>query len=78
VVLTGGGTAINGVDYTASAVNALIPAGAASVDITFTPIDDATPEGSETIVRTIVNSLNYVINPAQSSATVTIAANDGG
>ena len=72
-----GSTAANVTDYTGVNVgaSAVIPAGAAFVDLTFTPVDDALVEGDETIVRTISANANYIVG-APNSATVTIADND--
>jgi hypothetical protein len=75
VGLATGGSTATGSDFTTSPPTATIPAGAAFVDITFTPVDDAVVEGDHTIVRTISPNAAYIIgNP--SSATVTIADND--
>jgi hypothetical protein len=70
-----GSTAGNVTDHANIAGSVTIPAGAASVDITVTPVDDALVEGAETVVRTVNPNANYVVgNP--NSATVTIADND--
>jgi hypothetical protein len=68
------GTATNNIDYQLVG-QILIPAGAAFVDVVFTPIDDTLVEGSETIVRTINDTTSYDVG-SPSSATVTIADND--
>ena len=70
-----GSTAGNVTDHANIAGSVTIPAGAASVDITVTPVDDALVEGAETVVRTVNPNANYVVgNP--NSATVTIADNE--
>ena len=53
------GTASNGVDYAALAGTVTIPAGAASADISVTPIDDALLEGDESVTVSLTNSANY-------------------
>lgn len=48
-----GGTATPGSDYTAVSGTATIPAGAFGVDVTITPINDTTFEGTETIIMSL-------------------------
>lgn len=63
VSLSVGGTATIGTDYSTSpniaGGSVSIPAAASSVDITFTPIDDETFEGNESITVTVLASPNY-------------------
>ena len=68
------GTATAGDDYSAQGVSTVIPAGNSSVTATttFTPVDDAVAEGSETV--SLVASSSALTNPA--SIGVTIADND--
>jgi uncharacterized protein len=54
----------------------MIPAGAASVDITITPVDDADIEGNETLVLTLQPLAGYDLGASE--ATVTIIDNDAG
>lgn len=50
------GTAVNGVDYTASSsTSATIPAGASGVDVTLTPTNDSVFEGTRTIILTLAS-----------------------
>ena len=70
-----GGTAANGVDYAAIETIAVIPAGAASVDLVVTPIDDSAVEGSETVTLGLSADAAYVLGGA-TSATITILDND--
>ncbi len=73
-----GGTAV-AADYTPTLTGtATIPAGAASVDVTITPVDDSSVEGDETVILTLAANANYVIDstPANQSATVTMVDND--
>ncbi|MUG95831.1 hypothetical protein F7734_27120 [Scytonema sp. UIC 10036] len=71
------GTA-TGTDYTQTLTGtATILAGASSVDITITPVDDALVEGNETVTLTLVDTADYDLG-ATSTATVTIADNDVG
>lgn len=70
------GTATNGTDYTPNLTGtAVIAAGATSVDITITPVDDSSVEGSETAILTLVDDADYDLS-GSASATVTIADND--
>ncbi len=82
VFFTRAGTAILNSDYTFSvgganlaALSVVIPAGAASVDIVVNPVDNATPEPTETVILTVVANALYHLDPdpADLTATVTIA-----
>jgi len=69
------GTASNSIDYQLLPGTVIIPAGASSADIFVTPIDDLIPEFQETVVLTLIGSLQYdVISPY--SATVYIDDNE--
>jgi hypothetical protein len=70
-----GGTAVNGTDYQSLSTSVTIPAGASSVEITVTPIDDTEVEGSETVVLTVSANQAYIAG-SSNTATVTIADND--
>ncbi|MFB2881522.1 Calx-beta domain-containing protein [Floridanema aerugineum] len=71
------GTATPGVDYNSTLSDTItIPAGqSVSGLITVTPVDDAIPEPTETIVVSIAQDANYFVG-SQSSASVSIVDND--
>lgn len=73
-----GGTAVDGVDYTASPAlsgSVQIPIGQASAAIVFTPIDDSEVEGSQTIALTLVPNAAYnVVTP--NAQTITLLDDD--
>ncbi|MFI5311801.1 MAG: SdiA-regulated domain-containing protein [Gemmatimonadales bacterium] len=63
-------------DYTPTLTGSqIIPAGAASVDVTITPVDDAIVEGTETLTLTLSDTGSYDVG-SNASATVTIQDND--
>src|SRR5262249_62425484 len=55
------GTATNGADYTAIPASVTIPAGAASVTVTVSPIDDLLAEPSETVSLRLAASGAYQV-----------------
>jgi subtilase family serine protease len=69
------GTATNGTDYLSIATTAVIPAGASSVDVAVTPIDDSSVESNETVVLTLKASPAYVVG-TPASGTITIVSDD--
>lgn len=69
------GTATKGTDYQTISNSVTMDVGFLSATITITPIDDATIEGSETVVLTLTASPEYNLGAAK-SATVTILDND--
>src|SRR5213082_2692118 len=71
-----GGTAQSGTDYEQLGTSVTLAAGAASTTVTVTPIDDTQVEGNETVVLTISADAAYSVG-SPSSATITIADNDG-
>ena len=75
VGLTITGTAARGSDYVDTGTSATIPAGAASVNVLITPIDDANVEGNETVNFTVQTSTSYVVG-SPASGTVTIVSDD--
>jgi ribosomal protein L35AE/L33A len=78
-VLSSGGSALAGSDYTAVDVTLNWAAGDGTNRIVSIPIvDDTTAEGSETFNLTLMSATGASIDPAGSQTTVTIAANDGG
>ena len=66
-----GGTATNGVDYTAISGTAVIPATQSSVNLTIVPIADGVVEGSETVIVTVTDTAAYDLG-TPASATITI------
>ncbi len=74
-VATGAGLATPG-DYTPTLTGSqIIPAGAAFVDLTISPVDDAIVEGVEPLTLTLSDTGNYDVG-GDASATVTIQDND--
>jgi len=70
------GTATSGADYQAVGNTIVIPAGAASAQVKFTPLDDALDEGDETVILTLSSGGGYQVG-TPASDTATIADNDG-
>jgi hypothetical protein len=66
------GTAVAGVDYSAVDTTVLIPAGETTATLLVAPIDDAIPEGSESVVATVLSGIDYTVGAAN-AATVAIA-----
>jgi uncharacterized protein YjiK len=74
-IATGAGQATPD-DYTPTLTGSqIIPAGAAFVDVTITPVDDAIAEGPETLTLTVSDTGSYDVGP-NGSATITIQDND--
>ncbi|WP_179074970.1 SdiA-regulated domain-containing protein [Nostoc sp. C057] len=74
-VATGAGQATSA-DYTPTLTGtAIIAAGESFVDVTITPVDDPTVEGTETVTLNLNSSVNYTLG-ATATATVAIADND--
>ncbi len=72
---TGAGQATSA-DYTPTLTGtATIAAGQSFVDVTITPVDDPTVEGTESVTLTLNSSANYTLG-ATATATVAIADND--
>jgi acetyl esterase/lipase len=69
------GTAELGVDYNAP-MSAVFPAGAGTVTVDLTPIEDSRVEGAETAVLTLIPDAAYRIDPGQAAATATIGEDD--
>jgi hypothetical protein len=84
VSFTINGSASNGTDYATIASPITIATGQTSFDLAITPIGDSAPEGTETVSLTVTNQPHYdpaaqptaVVNIADSSPTVTVAATD--
>ena len=75
VIYTITGTA-SAADYTPALTGSqVIPAGAASVDVTITPVDDVLSEGTETLTLTVTDTGSYDVG-ANGSASITIQDND--
>jgi hypothetical protein len=74
-IATGAGQATAD-DYTPALTGSqVVPAGAASVDVTITPVDDSLVEGTETLTLTLSDTGSYDVG-ANASATITILDND--
>jgi hypothetical protein len=71
------GSATAGTDYTAIPATASFAAGSAAVIVPVTVIDDLVTEGAETVIISLASGTGYTLGTS-SSATVTIADNDGG
>jgi hypothetical protein len=65
---TVGGSASNGVDYSAIATNVTLQAGASSTVVNIDPILDAVAEGNETVVLTLVATSSYRVGVNNSSS----------
>jgi hypothetical protein len=75
VTLTVGGTATEGVDFSALGTSVVIPAGSQIAFLTVTPIEDLAIEANETVLVTVAGGAGYTVG-APASATVTIVDND--
>jgi hypothetical protein len=72
-----GGTATLGTDYTASATSPVtIAAGQSSVTVTITPATDATTEGDETVILSIVPHPNLLYDILMSAYQDTVTITD--
>ncbi len=69
------GSATNGTDYNSLPGSVVIPKGLSYVDITLTPIDDTSVEGSETATLTISANAAYIIG-SPVSASIDIVDDD--
>lgn len=69
------GSAEAGVDYASTGAQVTIAAGAATAMVTVTPVDDASHEGDESVVLTLVAAAGYAVG-TPSTATVTIQDDD--
>jgi hypothetical protein len=70
------GTATNGTDYVNIGTSVIIPAGAASVPITITPLNDSLVEGNETVTVTLSTNAAYVLDPSTANRAATVTIND--
>jgi subtilase family serine protease len=70
VSYTVSGTALPGVDYVALPGSITIPAGAASVDLAVTPIDDTLGELDESVIVRLTADPGYIAAPAQAAVTI--------
>ena len=75
VAFTVSGSATAGADYVGLTSPVTIPAGASSVLVPVTALDDGALEGNETVTLNVVPGVDYVAG-SPSSATVTILDND--
>jgi hypothetical protein len=71
VMLSAGGTATSGLDFTGAVTSVTIPAHAASAAMVVTPVADSVDETDETVTMTIVSGSSYLVG-ASASATGTI------
>jgi len=71
-----GGTALNGVDYAPLPNQAVIPRGAFWTDVIVRPLDDALPEGTETVVLRLLEGTGYSRAGSAGEAVVSIFDND--
>lgn len=69
------GTATSGTDFTSIGTTVTFAAGSATATKTVTPIDDATFEGTETVIATVVAGPGYVVG-SPSAATISIQDNE--
>ncbi|MBL8827624.1 MAG: hypothetical protein JNM18_11660 [Planctomycetaceae bacterium] len=77
ITLSASGTAIGNLDYSASGLSIVIPAGSLTGAVLLTSINDSTIEGNESVVIDVVNVINGVENGTQQVAT-TIVDDEGG
>jgi len=75
-ILTIGGTAISGSDYTGFVTTVSIPAGQASTTITLSPIDRGIIGGAKSVILSIAASSDYAVDATNNAATVTITDDD--
>ena len=71
VAYTVSGTASSGVDYTTLSGNVTIPASQTSVEVSVVPLDDAVPDGGETVIVTLQTGLYYLVSGSANTATIT-------
>ncbi len=76
VIIAMSGTATNGTDYTSVPTTITIPAGASSVPVNITPIQDSAIEGMETVILTISTDTNYVRAAASADYSGTVNLHD--
>lgn len=70
------GTAVSGTDYASIGTSVVFGPGASTATKTVTPIDNAAPEGLETVIATVISGNGYTAG-TPSTATITIQDNDG-
>jgi uncharacterized repeat protein (TIGR01451 family) len=70
------GTASNGIDYVTLSGAVTIPSGSNSVTLAVTPIDELVVEPTENVIVTLASDPAYFINPAASTAAVSIIDDD--
>jgi hypothetical protein len=75
VVYTLSGSAVNGTDYETNTLSVVLPAGAASVDVVVTPVDDSLAEPPQQVTLTLVGTASYDVR-APVIAEVGIADNE--
>ncbi len=77
VLFTYGGTATNGIDYSAPMALAIIPFGADEVTVNVTPLADAESESSETITLTLTPNAAYALGTSTSATLNLVDSSDG-
>ena len=75
VNFTVGGTATAGSDYASIGTSVSFPAGTTNKTVNVVPVDDATSEGSETVVVTVAAGTGYALG-SPDNASITITDND--
>jgi len=76
VAFTVSGSATEGADYAAVGASVEIPSGQTQATVPVDVIDDAAFEGDETVTITLVGGAGYDLDPAATSASVTIGDDD--
>lgn len=66
------GSATSGTNFEALSGTAVIPAGAASVDVIVKPVDDGVLKGTQNVSLQITSDAAYIVDPASKNATVNI------
>ncbi len=70
------GTATSGVDFTSLSGSVMIPSGSSTAVVTVNPLNDTQVEPLETVVLTLAANADYVLDPAASTATVSLFDDD--
>lgn len=70
------GTATRGADFTIASSPAVIPSGAAFVDVVVVPKNDTLLEGLETVVLSAVQTADYTLGQVDPSATIQLQDDD--
>ncbi|ATC64306.1 hypothetical protein CMV30_10265 [Nibricoccus aquaticus] len=76
VAFTLAGAASPAIDYTAVGTSLTIPAGASSATLTFSPINDSSVEGTETVTVALAANAAYIIAPGSTTQTLSLLDDD--